>query len=164
MSSRMFSFDLTTKKLTDVTYNMNADKRARPNPNVFYKSELVNNSYKGGHSSIMLNQGKHTKLYDGTIDVSDFKTKQSRISLIHQMQQHKIEITVLGRTDYTVGKTANVLINSLRQFDKDVPTDEIYDQLFSGKYLISAVAHRFYRDGKHECTLELIRDSIGERK
>lgn len=164
LSNRMFSFDLTTKKLTDVTFNMNEDKRARPNPNVFYKPELINNSYKGGHSTIMLNHSKHTKLYDNTVDVSDFKFKQKRISLLRQMQQHKIEITVLGRTDYTVGKTTNILINTLRQFDKEIPANEIYDQMFTGKYLITAVAHRFHRDGKHECTLELSRDSIGEKK
>jgi hypothetical protein len=163
-STRMFSYDMTSKDITDTTYNTNKDKRAKLNTAPFYKPTLIDNSYLGANSTIMLNQSHHYKLYDETKEVSDFEVKQQRISILQQMQFQKIEITVFGRTDYTVGKTVKVDINSLRQFDKTVPDSDIFDNMLSGKYLISAVAHRFNREGKHECTLELSRDSVREKK
>jgi hypothetical protein len=164
LSTRMFSYDTVTKKFTDTTYTANDDTRARANPNKFYTEKLISGSFKGTNSTVMLNQAHHMKLYDNTTEVSDYKVKQQRIGIINQMQQHRIEITVFGRTDYTVGRTVKVDINALRQFDNKTSKDDIYDPMLSGKYLISAVAHRFDRTGKHECTLELIRDSIGKTK
>lgn len=163
-STRMFSYDFTSKKITDTTYNTNQDSRKKLNERQFYKKALIDASYLGVNSTIKLNHSHHFKLYDNTKEVSDFASKQQRISILRQIQLHKIEITVLGRTDYTVGKTVETKINMLRQFDKESSDKEIYDTLLSGKYLITAVAHRFDREGKHECTLELSRDTVKERK
>jgi hypothetical protein len=163
-STRMFSYDMTSKKFDDKTYNTNMDTRKKLNEMSFYKADLIDNSYIGGNSTIHVNQSHHYKVYDNTKEVSDFATKQQRISILRQLQIHKIEITVFGRTDYTVGKTVVVSINSLRQFDRTNSDKDIFDNVLSGKYIVSAIAHRFTRSGKHECTLELSRDTIKEKK
>lgn len=162
MSSRMFSFDLTTKKLVDITYNANSDNRARPNPNVFYSKSVIDSSYSGSNSTVKLHHVKHNKLYDGKTDVSDFSFKQRRVALMRNFQQHKIEITVLGRTDYTVGMSIHVDVNKLRTFNRETDRGTISDPMLSGVYVVSAVCHRFGRDGKHESTFECIRDSINK--
>lgn len=164
MSSRLFSYDLTTKKLKDITYNSTTDKRARANPNKFYTDAVVNTSYKGSTSTILMPHLKHSKLYNGTVDVSDFKTKQKRIALLRNFQQHKIEITVLGRTDYTVGMCIAVDINKMKEFNRGTDRTTITDPMVSGNYVISAIYHRFDREGKHESTIECIRDAIGKVK
>jgi hypothetical protein len=164
MNSRLFAFDLVTKKIEDVTFNANSDERTRMNPNRFYKSQVIDNSYRGSQGSVILYGQKHFNLYNGVKDATDFAFKQRRISIMHQFQQHKIEIDVLGRTDYTVGVTVETDLNRMMNITRDLNRHEIRDPITSGKYIVSAVCHRFTRDGKHESTLELIRDSIGDKK
>lgn len=162
MSSRMFTFDFTTKKLYDKTFNSNTDKRARMNPNVFYTPTVIDQSYRSDRSSILLHGQRHFGLYTGVSDASDAQFKQKRIAAFRQYQQHRIEITVFGRSDYTAGMTVDIEAARLRQLVQDTSKDQILDPMISGKYIASAVCHRFTRDGIHECTMELIRDSIGK--
>lgn len=165
MSNRLVSFDFTTKKMTDVTYSLQSDTRKLMNENRFYKDEIIETSYQGTHSSNLLPVAyRHNNLYTGKNDVSDVKIKQKRISVMRHMQQHRIEITVFGRTDYTVGQTIHVSANKLLMFTKEMSADQITDPLISGKYLVSAVCHIFTKEGKHQTTLELIRDSVGKAK
>lgn len=164
LNSRLFSYDSTTKKISDVTFNENSDKHTLMNGNRFYSEEVIDTSYRGSVGSIILRTKQHTQLYKDAKDTSDYPYKQKRISIVEQYQQHKIEITVLGRTDYTVGKVVSVDFNRLMTLTKDTPKNLISNPLYSGKYLISAISHRFTRDGKHESTLELIKDSIKNYK
>ena len=164
LNSRMFSYDSTTKKISDVTFNENSDKHKLLNDQRFYTEQVIDTSYRGSVGSIILHNKQHIKLYDGKEDVSDFPYKQKRISIIRQYQQHKIEITVLGRTDYTVGEVVNADFNRLMPLTRDTPRNAVSNPLYSGKYIVAAVCHRFTRDGKHETTLELMRDSIRKYK
>lgn len=164
MSSRQFAFDLTTKKLIDTTFSLNDDTHTRLNTNRFYSPELVNASFRGDRSNVLLHNQRHTRLYDVPADVSDVAYKQKRISLLRQFQQHKLEINVFGRTDYTVGMTVDLDVNKMTKITRDMDRNNIRDPLVSGKFIVSAVCHRFSRDGKHMATLELMRDSIGSNK
>lgn len=162
LSSRMFTFDLTSKKLADTTFSMNSDTHSLLNPNRFYPKEVVDKSYSGPNSSVILFNQRHNALYNNTKDVSDFAYRQKRISILRQYQQHKIEITVFGRTDYSIGMTVDVDINRMQKLTREMSSSQIPNPLVSGKYIVSAVCHRFARDGKHETTMELIRDSINK--
>lgn len=162
LSSRMFTFDLTTKKLSDTTFNMNSDTHSLLNPNRFYTKQVADSSYSGPNSSVILFNQRHNALFNNTTDVSDFAYRQKRISILRQYQQHKIEITVFGRTDYSVGMTVDVDINRMKKLTREMSSQQIPNPLVSGKYIVSAVCHRFARDGKHETTMELIRDSINK--
>jgi hypothetical protein len=75
---------------------------------------------------------------------------------MRRYQSTKIEIEVLGRVDYTVGKKVYVEIPLTRQISKD--DTDILDKVYSGNYIIGAISHRFDSD-KHMCTMELIKDS-----
>lgn len=162
LSTRMFTFDLTAKKLSDTTFNMNSDTHSLMNPNRFYTKTVIDSSYNGPNSSVMMFNQRHNALYNNTKDVSDFAYRQKRISILRQYQQHKIEITVFGRTDYSVGMTVDVDINRMQKLTREMSSSQIPNPLVSGKYIVSAVCHRFGRDGKHETTMELIRDSINK--
>lgn len=164
LSNRMFTFDLVSKKFIDKTYTLNDDTRTLMNSNRFYTKNVVDTSFKGSASNIMLFNQKHTKLYNDINDVTDFKFKQKRIVALRNYQQHKVEITVFGRCDYTVGMTVMLDVNRSTRIVEEMDKNAIKNPLVSGKYIVSALAHRFSRDSKHETILELIRDSIGDFK
>ena len=164
MNSRQFAFDLTAKTISDTTFNANSDDRARMNPNRFYSKQVIDTSYRGSVGSVILNTQRHSNLYDNSGDTTDATFKQRRISIMRQFRQHVIEIEVFGRTDYTVGETVDTEFNKLKFISQETQAKDISDPMFSGKYLITAVCHRFTRDGKHICKLELSRDSIRNQK
>ena len=164
MNSRQFSFDLTTKRIGDTTFSANSDTRERMNPKLFYSKDVISTSYRGSVGSVLLNNQRHFKLYDDVEETTDVKFRQQRISILRQFRQHVVEIEVFGRTDYTVGETVDTDFNKLRSIAETTQLKDVSDPLFSGKYLITAVCHRFTRDGKHICKLELSRDSIREQK
>jgi len=160
LNSRLFSYDFVKKTLTDKTFNMNSDSRQRMNKNVFFKPEVIDSSYKQ-NGTVHLIIPKTSGLYGGLSATPS--VIQSRISILQQYQQHKIEIDVFGRTDYTVGMTVNIDATKLKQISKDMDASSLSDPYYSGVYIISAICHRFSKDGDHKATIELMRDSIGER-
>jgi hypothetical protein len=90
-------------------------------------------------------------------DVTNAKTIQKRMSQLGQAEATKIEITVPGRTDYTVGRKVKV---SLNKFNPIESTDTDYlDKMFSGNYIISGINHFIDRE-KHQCHMELMKDSF----
>lgn len=163
LNNRLQYYDLVTKTRIDKTFDMNMDSHSRLNPNRFYTRDTITNSYNNDGVISMHSQG-HYGLYTGTTDVTNNVYKQMRLSLLRQFQQHMIRITVFGRTDYTVGSKVYVSSNKMRQFSKSSTEQEIADNYISGNYIISALHHRFSRDGKHECRMELITDSISGGK
>jgi hypothetical protein len=92
-------------------------------------------------------------------DTTNAKIVQERISFLKMAESNKMTITVPGRTDYTVGMTAEVTIHRNRPIQKSDTTDDIIDKTLSGKYLISAINHTITVQG-HDCTMELIKDSL----
>lgn len=164
ISTRMFTFDFVTKKITDTTFDQ-TKLPTKMNPNRFYKEQVIKSSYQGSDSSILIpNTYKHYSMYTDKGDVTDARYKQHRITALRNIQQHKVEITVFGRTDYTVGKCVHLDVNKLLAFNRGITSKQIEDPLITGKYVISAICHIFTRDGKHQSVLELIRDSIGKAK
>jgi hypothetical protein len=81
------------------------------------------------------------------------------MSLLHQMNATKIEIVVPGRTDYTVGSKVYLRLNKFNPIDNTDSEKDVLDNIFSGYYIISAINHTIDRE-KHECHIELIKDSF----
>ena len=154
LSSRIHSFDATKKTYTARNYNI-FDK--------FDKQNHLNENSLNSNSAIFKNNSAvvvYPRMYDnfgGWGDVTNFKTVQERASQMKVATAHQIEIVVPGRADYTVGQKVNVILNKMEPFSTD--DTDIVDKMFSGNYLISAVNHVINRE-KHECTLELIKDSL----
>ena len=71
----------------------------------------------------------------------------------------KINITVPGRTDYTVGQTVTVKKFKASPTKKEDATEDLVDNVISGKYLVAAINHVINRQN-HECHMELIKDSL----
>lgn len=162
MNSRLFSHDFTTKRIVDKTFDVSKDQRNRANPTTIYNSDVIKNSYIGSNGVVAMTVNRHLRVFDGVVDTTDFDIKQRRVSIMRQFQQHKIEITVFGRTDYTVGQCVNVNIDKSRLFSAEDISGNVKDPMLSGNYVVSAICHRFTGEGKHESVLELIRDSIGK--
>ena len=74
-----------------------------------------------------------------------------------QADANKIQLTVPGRTDYTVGQKTVVNLNKMEPIAKQ-DTDTL-DRIFSGAYIIGAINHFIDRE-KHECTMELFKESL----
>ena len=154
---RMISYDINYKRYYDKTDDLSSEKQMM-NDKRSYPDFLIKKSYNIGGSTIF-SMNKMTGLFDSS-DPSGVDTFGRRNMLLRSYR-HKIEIEVLGRTDFTIGKTVLASFNKAMNINKSTDLGEVPDKLISGKYLVSAICHRFLREpAKHEMTVELIRDSI----
>jgi hypothetical protein len=154
LSSRAHSFDATKKTYVARNYNVfqKFDKQNHLNPNPLNSSSAI---FK--NNSAIVNIPRMYDSFSGWGDVTNFKTLQERVSQMQLATAHQIEIVVPGRTDYTVGQKVKITLNKMEPVSSD--DIDITDKMFSGNYLISALNHVINRE-KHECTMELIKDSL----
>lgn len=154
LSSRMISYDLTKKVYTAKNYNMFSkfDKQNHLNPNAISSDRAIFRS-----NSLIINVPRYNGNFSGFGDVTNFKTAQEQISLMKMAEANKIQITVAGRSDYTIGQKVNVTLNKIEPISKN--ETDVTDKMFSGNYLISAINHYVNRE-RHECHMELIKDSL----
>lgn len=152
-SSKMVGSDITMKKYFSKNFDMLEDFTRTKHLNDFapHSSNLVKHP-----NSTIIQMEKYYSPFNGFTEVSNAKTIQRRISQLQQAQTGKLELTVFGRTDYTVGMKVEVKLNMVRPFGSD--EQDTTDKMLSGKYIVSAINHKINRD-KHECIMELIKDS-----
>ena len=155
-ASKMISHDITTKKYVAKNFDMLNDFTVNKHLNDF--APASNTNIKTANSMV-INYPKYYGAFNGFTDVSNSGTLQKRISQLQQAQSTKLEISVFGRTDYTVGMKVSVSLNRVQPISKGDDDKDIKDTIFSGNYLVSAINHYINRD-RHECTLELIKDSF----
>jgi len=152
-SSTLVSYDVVKKSYSSRKYNMfqKFDKQKHLNPfpvnsdRVIFRSNAVGIIYP-----------KMFGRFSGFGSDSYSTRKQERISLMRMAEANKIEITVPGKTDYTVGQRVKVLLNRVEPISNR--DDDVEDKVFSGYYLIGAINHYIDREN-HECRMELIKDS-----
>lgn len=152
IKSLMFVSDPVLKRFKIKTFDLSTDKKATLNKNRLYTDKTVAES----EYTVMTTTRQYNTMSAG--DSTNFDYYQRRISQIRQFQSSKVEIEVLGRTDYTVGKKVRLNINKIRSFAQGDDQAEFVDKILSGYYIISAVAHKF-TPKSHVCSLELIKDS-----
>lgn len=150
--SQMIHYDLTTKKYshTSFTPDFNQDKHLNDYP-------LRSNKLITKTRSLLIREHKHYNNFENYGDVTNTKTLQRRLYLMTLAEANKLEIVVFGRTDYTVGQKVYVEIPVNRNIAKH-ETDYI-DKILSGYYIIAALCHKVDRQ-KHECVMELVKDSL----
>jgi hypothetical protein len=152
--SKMYTFDMTSKKVASKNYNMleNFSKEKHLNANPLVSEKVIFR-----YNSKIINEPKYYNNFSNFADSTNTASIQKRMSLLAAAESNKIEITVPGRTDYTVGQKVMVRLNKMQPIsDKDT---DVLDNVFSGNYLISAVNHYINRES-HECHMELIKDSL----
>jgi len=154
-ASKIITHDPVTKKYYSKNFNMLDDFLNNSHLNEFSAATTSNIN---SPNSLIINYPKNYGVFNQYTDVSNAKTIQKRISQLMQAQTTKLNITVLGRTDYTVGMKVKVKLNKIQPIGKGELEEDILDTVLSGFYIISAINHSINRD-KHECAMELIKDS-----
>jgi len=152
-SSKIITYDIVTKKYASKHFNILDGWKKESNINPY---PLVSNKHIDSPWSTVIREQKYFNNFDKYSDVTNTNTLQKRISQLLQAEGNRIEIVVPGRTDYTVGQKVEIKLYKNQPTSKE-DTDFI-DNVNSGFYIISAVNHFFTRE-KHECRMELIKNS-----
>jgi hypothetical protein len=153
ISSKMITYDSTKKSYTSKNYTMFDRFEQQKHLNKF---PINSNKSIFRNNALIMTELKAFGNQAGFGDVTNTKILQERTSLMKLVEANKLEITVPGRTDYTVGQKIAVVLNKMEQTtEKD---GDITDKMFSGFYIIAAINHYIDRE-KHECVMEVIKDS-----
>jgi hypothetical protein len=151
---RVFGMNVLRKKMDVKTYAISDNFNKTSHIDAFMLSTGSANK-TSGMTSI---QHVYPNLFDGINDISD-EIVAKRISLLAQLETYKIDIVVHGRTDIEVGKILNIWINQFKTIDEsDKYKSDGYDKIYSGRYLVTAVSHRFTQ-ARHEINMQCIKDS-----
>jgi hypothetical protein len=155
-SSKMISYDLNRKIYNAKNYNIREkyDKMKHLNPN-----KMIGDNAIFRANSLLLNYPRDNANFSGYGDATNYRHIQERISLMKLAEAGKLEITVPGRSDYTVGQKVAITLNKIQPVSQDDNDEDLVDQMFSGYYIISAINHYVTRE-RHECHMELIKDSL----
>jgi hypothetical protein len=153
-ASNLILYDFTKKQYSVKTFDML--KGYDENKHLNFYPVISNNQTRRADSTI-LRSFRYYANFSGYGDVTNNNSIQKRISLLKQAESFKVEIVVPGRWDYTVGKKVNLQLTRIEPLAKeDIDTK---DKLYSGTYLIAAINHYVSKE-KHECNIELIRESL----
>lgn len=152
-ASTLITHDITTKTYTyagfDYLTDYDKDKRLNKYP-------LLNSNIVHSPAAAIATIHKANGVLAGNNDVTNSKIFQKRRSLLSLAESCRVQITVLGRTDYTIGQKVNVYTNRNMPIDKE--DKDVTDNTFSGDYIIASIRHVIDRES-HQCVMELIKDS-----
>jgi hypothetical protein len=153
LASRQFSYDITKKTYNVKNYNMLDRFNDQKHLNKF---PINSNKVIFRNNSTMIIYPKNYGNFNGFGDVTNAHSNQERISTLKLAEANKINITVPGRTDYTVGQKIAIVLYRVEPASKK--DQDLTDKMFSGYYLIAAINHVIDKE-KHECYMELIKES-----
>jgi hypothetical protein len=160
-ASTLHSYDIVSKEYKVDLYQyrdkFNTDNFDKKHLNNYPLTTTKMEEYFNPKSHIMTDFRQYG-IFNQYGDVSNYRIMQERISNLIQAEGISIRILVPGRTDYTVGQKVEVEIMKPEPMkDTDNEQDQ-RDNTFSGYYLIAAINHSINRE-RHECSIELIKDS-----
>lgn len=156
LGSTATTFNVTEKTYTEKTFNMFSvfQKQNHLNANPIHSGSVILKN-----NSALFHRNRQLANFSGTGFNSNFITLQERASILKIANAHCVELTVPGRTDYTVGKKVELNLNKMQPIHDDDEIQDVVDRMYSGNYLISAINHSVTRE-RHECHMELIKDSV----
>jgi hypothetical protein len=149
---------LVTKQYKEKKFNYQDDFDKKGHLNKFPITAKSTGFIFGPASAILVDE-IHFGVYNGYGDISNSDIMQERLSILNMADAMKVTVVVPGRTDYTVGQKVWLEIVEPEPLDDKDTVEAEQDKLFSGYYLIGAINHNINRE-KHECTMELIKDSL----
>jgi len=153
LASRQFSYDITKKTYNVKNYNMLTRFKDQKHLNTY---PINSDKVVFRSNSTIINFPKNYGNFTGYGDVTNAQSNQERISTLKMAESNKINITVPGRTDYTVGQKIAIVLYRVEPASKK--DRDLTDKMFSGYYLIAAINHVIDRE-KHHCYMELIKES-----
>jgi len=154
-ANRMINYDLTTKQYIDKKFDLIAEFPKNKHLNDF---ALASNKNISRSNSLIFFYPKYYNNFNNYKDVTNAHTIQKRMSSLKAAEGIKVQINVFGRTDYTVGMKVSLTLNKINPIGKN--EEDVTDKLYSGNYIVAAINHYINRQ-KHECSIELIKDSYG---
>lgn len=154
LKSRLVTHDLVTKQYSVKDYSVKKDTEHQPtllNPYPSYSKYATSNSI-----STLIVMPKYYGNFTKFGDVTNANSVQRRLSFFRNLEKYKVNIQVLGRTDYTVGQVVELNIPRVTQITQDM---DPVDMILSGRYLVSAISHIITKES-HLCNLEVIKNSV----
>jgi hypothetical protein len=160
-ASRVYAYDLVKKKYYAKDYNYLNDFQNMRHLNKFAS---YTTSKPVSPMNLIYNEVRHYASHDGYADTSNISFQQKRNSMLQILRSNIIEITVFGRTDYTVGQKVYIEVPKPTVITKEDEANTnnktgIIDSTYSGNYLITAINHVINRDS-HTCVMELSKESL----
>lgn len=156
-AAKKIAYDLTTKRYKVSTYDFTKDYSKFRHLNGFAPmSGGIIKRYNANMSTDIQHYDVHNGYNNSTTDNINAMTRQS---LLMQSKSNMVNITVPGRTDYTVGIKVFLKVYKVEPIRASETEDETIDKLLSGYYIIGAINHSIINN-QHECVIELIKDSI----
>ena len=158
-TSKLISYDSTKKTYTVKNFDIKNkfSKQIHLNANPLYSTKAVGRS---NAKHILFPRAFETFTSFG--DTTNARILQERISLLKMAEAQKINISVAGRCDYTVGQVAEVTLYKKQPMKKSDRHEDLIDDVNSGNYLVAAINHQISIDG-HTCYIELIKDSMKKK-
>jgi len=164
------SYDLTTKKITETTFDMSKDAQG------FFKTadgtaipQNVNlnpynyTSFVPVNSSLYTDYGitNNTDLPEGHPADYIIDKTHYRHSYLNSLLATKFSIQIHGRTDMAVGMCINFLYPSTGTKLVDATAADAVDKYLSGVFLITAIRH-FITNDKHTMQVEIVKNGFNE--
>jgi len=154
--SKMIAHDILTKKYSTQNFNMFQlfDTESHLNKYPVSSTDVV-----ARNNANIYNYPKYMNNVNGFGDDGAQNWLQRRTSLMAQAQAYRMTAEILGRTDITIGEVIYIKIYKSAAVAKSDDNDGLIDNMFSGRYVISALNHRITRE-KHEIHMECLKDSL----
>lgn len=149
--SETITYDIVTRQYTHTAYKPDFAKYKHLNGNPLWTN--VSPTLVGSNLYVV---PKYYNNFDNYDDVTNAKIIGNRNSVLAQAEANKVNITVFGRTDYSVGKKVYLELPKNTQITQE--NSDWENKILSGYYIISAVCHNITRK-QHTSVLELSKDS-----
>lgn len=158
-TSKLISYDSTKKTYTVKNFDVKNkfSKQIHLNPNPLFSNKAIGRS---NAKHILFPRAFETFTSFG--DTTNARIVQERISFLKMAEAQRVNITVPGRCDYTVGKVVELTLYKKQPMQKRDRHEDLVDDVNSGKYLIAAINHQIGAEG-HTCYIELIKDSMKKK-
>jgi hypothetical protein len=155
-ASKLISYDSTKKTYTVKNFDIKNrfSKQNHLNDNPLFSSKSISRS-----NALQILYPRAFETFTSFGDTTNARILQERISFLKMAEAQKINISVPGRCDYTVGQVAEVTLYKKQPMKKSDRNEDLIDTVNSGKYLVAAINHQISTDG-HTCYIELIKDSM----
>lgn len=157
-SSSMHVFDVVTKKydeyLFDYASNYSTYEHLHGKTSPTFPSQQIRNI-----RSYVTFRPKHKKIFNDFEDPKFEDWVLQRTSLLYDISNLKIEITVPGLAATQAGEVVMLYYPKMGDKGKDENVENLIDKYLSGAYLVTAVRHIVARD-KYTMKLELVKESL----
>jgi len=156
---KLLTHNILTKTIKTTTYDLFSSWNEKDH---LEKYPLNTNKIPYTKASGLMFRDNIHYVYEGQISDKFQLWLLERRSILSQMKAVVFDAEVNGRTDIEVGKVVTVDMPISQIINASDSKTEVKNKRYSGRFLISAIHHRFY-NGHHRMNLQLVKDSFGDK-